>query len=72
MKKMAEEQLKANSSPAEEAEQTEEDIHILKKVRMEKLDDLKARGKNPFEITKFDWNIKNADIRKHKRTGQSE
>ena len=64
MKKMAEEQLKANSSPAEEAEQTEEDIHILKKVRMEKLDDLKARGKNPFEITKFDWNIKNADIRK--------
>ena len=33
---MAEEQLKANSSPAEEAEQTEEDIHILKKVRMEK------------------------------------
>ena len=64
MKKMADEQLKANSSPAEEAEQTEEDIHILKKVRMEKLENLKAQGKNPFEITKFDYNIKNSEIRK--------
>ena len=64
MKRMAEEQLKANSSPAEEAEQTEEDIHILKKVRMEKLENLKAQGRNPFEITKFDYNIKNAEIRK--------
>lgn len=61
---MADEQLKENSSPAEEAEQTEEDIHILKKVRMEKLDNLKAQGKNPFEITKFDYNIKNSEIRK--------
>ena len=61
---MAEEQLKANSAPAEEAEQTEEDIHILKKVRMEKLEALKAQGKNPFEITKFDFNIKNSEIRK--------
>ncbi|MGN1101359.1 MAG: lysine--tRNA ligase, partial [Huintestinicola sp.] len=61
---MADEQLKANSSPAQEAEQTEEDIHILKKVRMEKLENLKAQGKNPFEITKFDYNIKNSEIRK--------
>ena len=61
---MAEEQLKANAAPAEEAEQTEEDIHILKKVRMEKLEALKAQGKNPFEITKFDFNIKNSEIRK--------
>ena len=61
---MAEEQLKANAAPAEEAEQTEEDIHVLKKVRMEKLEALKAQGKNPFEITKFDFNIKNSEIRK--------
>ncbi|MGN1105219.1 MAG: lysine--tRNA ligase, partial [Huintestinicola sp.] len=61
---MADEQLKAGSSPEQEAEQTEEDIHILKKVRMEKLEGLKAQGKNPFEITKFDYNIKNSEIRK--------
>ena len=31
---------------------------------MEKLEALKAQGKNPFEITKFDFNIKNSEIRK--------
>ncbi len=61
---MAEENIKVNSSAAEETEQTEEDIHILKKIRIEKLDNLKAQGKNPFEITKFDYDIKNAQIRK--------
>lgn len=61
---MADENIKENTSAAEEAEQTEEDIHILKKIRIEKLDNLKAQGKNPYEITKFDYTIKNADIRK--------
>ncbi|MGN0665747.1 MAG: lysine--tRNA ligase [Huintestinicola sp.] len=60
---MADEQVKTQAAP-EEAEQTEEDIHVLKKVRMEKLDALKANGRNPFEITKFDWNIKNSEIRR--------
>ncbi len=35
-----------------------EDINILKKVRMDKLDELKANGKNPFEITTFDVTAK--------------
>jgi lysyl-tRNA synthetase class 2 len=44
--------------PAEdEAGQTEEDINILKKIRMEKLEELKANGKNPFEITSYDVTI---------------
>ncbi len=48
---------------AAEEEQTEQDINILKKIRMDKLEAMKAEGKNPFEITKFDYDIKNADIR---------
>ena len=44
-------------------EQSEEDVNILKKVRMEKLDAMKAEGKNPFEITSFDADTKCADIR---------
>ena len=39
-------------------------IHILKKIRIEKLDNLKAQGKDPYEITKFDYTIKNAELRK--------
>ncbi|MCM1525538.1 MAG: lysine--tRNA ligase [Ruminococcus sp.] len=52
-----------NSAQSAGEEQTEQDIHILKKIRMEKLDDLKARGRDPYEITSFDFNIKNAEIR---------
>lgn len=32
----------------------EQDINQLLKVRREKLADLQANGKNPFEITKYD------------------
>ncbi len=46
-----------------EEEQTEQDIHILKKIRIEKLDELKAQNKNPFEITKYDVTTSNADLR---------
>lgn len=52
-----------NSAQSAGEEQTEQDIHILKKIRMEKLDDLKARGRDPYGITSFDFNIKNAEIR---------
>ena len=34
--------------------QNVQDINALLKVRREKLEDLQARGKNPFEITKYD------------------
>ncbi len=43
-----------NRSNVPEEEMTQEDINSLKKIRMEKLEELKARGKNPFEITKYD------------------
>ena len=47
-----------NNNIAEE-EITEQDINILKKVRLEKLNELKANNANPYEITKFDVNAKN-------------
>ena len=45
------------NTPAEEQELTAEEINGLKKIRMDKLEDMKSCGKNPFEITKFDVNI---------------
>ncbi|MBR6669300.1 MAG: lysine--tRNA ligase [Ruminococcus sp.] len=47
-----------NNIPVEE-ELQEQDINILKKIRIEKLDELKAKNANPYEITKFDVNAKN-------------
>lgn len=54
-----------NINPAADSveEQTEQDIHILKKIRIEKLDELKSQGKDPYEITKFDADIMNSEIR---------
>ncbi|MBP0978126.1 MAG: lysine--tRNA ligase [Oscillospiraceae bacterium] len=40
-----------------------QDINILKKVRIEKFEELKKNNKNPYEITKFDVTAKNAVIR---------
>ena len=40
-----------NRTNAPEEELTQEDINILKKIRMDMLEELKAKGKNPFEIT---------------------
>ncbi len=50
--------------PEQENEQTEQDINILKKVRIEKFEALKADGKNPYEVTKYDVTYLNADLRK--------
>jgi lysyl-tRNA synthetase class 2 len=50
------------NSGAEE-EMTQEDINSLKKIRMDKLEELKANGKNPFEITKFDVNSSSAEAK---------
>lgn len=49
----------------EEAGLTGEEINELKKVRTQKLDALKADGKDPFKITSFDWNITNAALKKY-------
>ncbi|MBQ7007894.1 MAG: lysine--tRNA ligase [Ruminococcus sp.] len=51
-----------NNIPVEEEIQ-EQDINILKKIRIEKLDELKANNANPYEITKFDVTAKNADLK---------
>ena len=45
------------TNPAVEAEElTGEEINSLKRIRMDKLESLKAEGKNPFVITSYDWN----------------
>ena len=41
----------------------EQDINILKKVRIEKFEELKKNNKNPYEITKYEITTKNLEIR---------
>jgi lysyl-tRNA synthetase class 2 len=41
----------------------EQDINILKKVRLEKLAELKDIGNNPYEITKYDYDTTAAEIK---------
>ena len=43
---------------------SEQDINILKKVRLEKLDELKSKNANPYEITKFEVTGKNSALKK--------
>ena len=52
-----------NRTNAPEEELTQEDINSLKKIRMDKLEELKAKGKNPFEITKYDVTASCADAK---------
>lgn len=59
---MAENQQNNNLQVEEE---TQQDINILKKIRIEKLDELKAKNCNPYEITKFDYTHKNIEIREN-------
>lgn len=59
---MAENQHNSNAPVEEESQQ---DINILKKIRIDKLDELKSKGCNPYEITKFDYTHKNAQIREN-------
>ena len=50
-------------NPAMEAETEEEHLHEQVKVRRDKLAALCEAGKNPYEITKYDWDTKTAEIR---------
>ena len=43
----------------------EPDVNQLRKVRREKLADLQANGKNPFEITKYDVTCHATDIKEN-------
>ena len=47
---MAQQQNPQQNATAE----TEQDINILKKIRMDKLAELQAAGNDPFTITKYD------------------
>ncbi|MBQ0084064.1 MAG: lysine--tRNA ligase [Clostridiales bacterium] len=50
-----------NNIPA--AEPTQEELNEILRVRREKLQNLKDAGKNPYEITKFDFNSYSKDIK---------
>lgn len=43
-------------------QQNQESINELKKVRIDKFNELKQKGKDPFQTTKYDVNIKTKDI----------
>lgn len=51
---MSENNIDALSSAKDTAEESGvENINVLKKIRIQKLEDLKASGKNPFELTTY-------------------
>ncbi|MDE6101594.1 MAG: lysine--tRNA ligase, partial [Ruminococcus sp.] len=58
----------ANPTPTEEQEQ---DINILKKVRLEKLAELKNRNADPFTVTKYDVNAKAAELKAKYETDEA-
>lgn len=55
--------MEENMNLPENEGMTAEDINILKKVRLEKLEALIAAGKNPYEITKYDVTAHNANLK---------
>ena len=56
---MAQQQNPQQNATAE----TEQDINILKKIRMDKLAELQAAGNDPFTITKYDVTAHAADLK---------
>lgn len=52
-----------NTAPAENTELTEQELTEQHRIRLEKLEELKANGKNPFEITKYDVTDKSENIK---------
>ena len=55
------EQNQVNAAP--EAEMTEEQLSELLQIRRDKLTALQEAGKDPFEITKYDVDTHNSEIR---------
>lgn len=54
-----------NNENVNNEEMTVEDVNKLVEVRMQKLKDLEEKGKNPFEITKYDRSHMSNDIREN-------
>lgn len=52
-----------NENQANPAQTEEQDINILKKVRLDKLNELKSRNADPFTVTKYDVNAKAAELK---------
>ena len=53
----------ADNQQKNQNQQKTEDINQLKKVRREKLADLQANGKDPFQIVKYDQTHHAQEIR---------
>ena len=51
-----------NSAPEQE-ELSQEEVNSLKQIRIDKLNALKQKGADPFQITKFDVSSSNAQAR---------
>ena len=56
---------------ASQEELSAEEINSLKKIRLDKLDALKNEGKNPFEITKFDFNTNSNELKSFYETEEA-
>ena len=56
---------------ASQEELSAEEINSLKKIRLDKLDALKDEGKNPFEITKFDFNTNSNELKSFYETEEA-
>ncbi len=52
-----------NQNQAENRPQTQEELNQLLKVRRDKLAELQAAGKDPFQITKYDVTVHSTDVR---------
>ena len=52
-----------NQNQAENRPQTQEELNQLLKVRRDKLAELQAAGKDPFQITKHDVTVHSTDVR---------
>lgn len=54
------------------AEQLEQEMHEQRRIRTQKLQELKVTGKNPYEITQYNITAVNADIRDHFETMENQ
>ncbi len=55
--------MNENQSNPAQTEEQEQDINILKKVRLDKLNELKSRNADPFTVTKYDVTAKSAELK---------
>ena len=52
-----------NTSPEEGAELSQEEVNEYRQIRIDKLEEMRAAGKDPFVITKYDVNVHAADAK---------